>query len=304
MAPLLEPRVVLVPVIVAVREVEEPVARSRKSSELAVHFRKTQICRFFPQCRNGASCSFAHSEEELRPTPNFTKTRMCAGWADGRCALDPSQCKFAHGPDELRSNASPVAEMGAWSTTASPIDPSKCTFARRPEQLRSEDFTSPVAAMGAWSTTASPTDPSTGKFARRPEQLRSEDFTSPMAAMGAWSTTASPTDPSKGEFAPHPQQLRSEHFTSPVAAMSAWSTTASLTSASSSPSGSSVSRTTSPGSADRTNEFDGLQLVVAECITSIKEACPRNSGQASDGVPSPEECEAVLLQAMPDLYED
>mmetsp|Transcript_32338 Transcript_32338/g.81701 ORF Transcript_32338/g.81701 Transcript_32338/m.81701 type:complete len:177 (-) Transcript_32338:8-538(-) len=71
--------------------------------ELAVKFKKTRFCRFFPRCIKGDACGFAHSNEELRVAPNFTKTRMCAGWHNGRCKLDPRVCMFAHGPADLRS---------------------------------------------------------------------------------------------------------------------------------------------------------------------------------------------------------
>mmetsp|Transcript_108140 Transcript_108140/g.272052 ORF Transcript_108140/g.272052 Transcript_108140/m.272052 type:complete len:197 (-) Transcript_108140:183-773(-) len=193
-----ETYVVFLPVVVGTRKVAEPDRSKRPSSDIAVHFKKTRPCRFFPNCKHGTSCPFAHSQDELRPGPNFTKTRMCAGWADGRCKLDPSKCKFAHGPKDLRSKAPmpPAAEVGSCSTITS------------------------------------------------------------------------------------------------------------LTSIGSSSSGSASSRASSRGSTAQTVKVDSMQLVVDRCIKSITEARPGTKSEPSGGMPSPEECEAVLLQAMPDQYED
>lgn len=68
----------------------------------AVKFSKTELCRYHPKCHRGDQCLYAHSEAELRARPNFTKTRMCAGYRDGRCKLSATDCPFAHGRRELR----------------------------------------------------------------------------------------------------------------------------------------------------------------------------------------------------------
>mmetsp|Transcript_107909 Transcript_107909/g.310966 ORF Transcript_107909/g.310966 Transcript_107909/m.310966 type:complete len:436 (-) Transcript_107909:93-1400(-) len=65
-------------------------------------FKKTVMCRFFPKCHKGSECPFAHAEDEIRARPDLTKTRMCAGFYDGRCKLSTAECPFAHGEQELR----------------------------------------------------------------------------------------------------------------------------------------------------------------------------------------------------------
>lgn len=82
----------------------------------AVKFKKTAVCCYYPKCAKGDQCYYAHSESELRTRPNFTKTRMCAGYRDGRCKLPASECGFAHGRHDLR----PVGEPAAARKKASP----------------------------------------------------------------------------------------------------------------------------------------------------------------------------------------
>eukprot|EP01056_Protomagalhaensia_sp_Gyna25_P005910 Protomagalhaensia_sp_Gyna_25__5909@NODE_89_length_5350_cov_55_762003_g69_i0_p2_GENE_NODE_89_length_5350_cov_55_762003_g69_i0NODE_89_length_5350_cov_55_762003_g69_i0_p2_ORF_typecomplete_len330_score24_15zfCCCH/PF00642_24/4_5e08zfCCCH/PF00642_24/0_012zfCCCH/PF00642_24/7_4e05zfCCCH_3/PF15663_5/2_9e11zfCCCH_3/PF15663_5/0_012Torus/PF16131_5/3_2e05Torus/PF16131_5/1_4e02Torus/PF16131_5/0_32zf_CCCH_4/PF18345_1/0_0002zf_CCCH_4/PF18345_1/11zf_CCCH_4/PF18345_1/1_4e02zf_CCCH_4/PF18345_1/12zfCCCH_4/PF18044_1 len=65
-------------------------------------FYKTRLCLFFQKgaCIKGTSCSYAHSEQELRPAPDLIKTRLCQDWINGSCTS--RSCKFAHGRHELR----------------------------------------------------------------------------------------------------------------------------------------------------------------------------------------------------------
>ena len=62
-------------------------------------FLKTKMCPKLDSCPLGKNCSFAHSERELRPLPEFKKTAICYNYRRGRC-FDP-RCKFAHGEDEM-----------------------------------------------------------------------------------------------------------------------------------------------------------------------------------------------------------
>jgi len=87
----------------AVKTTKEP----KPAMHLAESFKKTQACRFYPQCHKGDACKFAHRPEELRSRPNMSKTRMCAGFYDGRCKLSPDACSFAHGEHELRKREVP-----------------------------------------------------------------------------------------------------------------------------------------------------------------------------------------------------
>eukprot|EP00429_Kryptoperidinium_foliaceum_P016315 CAMPEP_0176038768 /NCGR_PEP_ID=MMETSP0120_2-20121206/19215_1 /TAXON_ID=160619 /ORGANISM="Kryptoperidinium foliaceum, Strain CCMP 1326" /LENGTH=253 /DNA_ID=CAMNT_0017372163 /DNA_START=73 /DNA_END=834 /DNA_ORIENTATION=+ len=81
--------------------------RSRRGKKVtppscAAKFTKTVFCRYFPDCAKGAECNYAHTEDEIRVRPNFTKTRLCSGYLDGSCDLPASECRFAHGPEDLR----------------------------------------------------------------------------------------------------------------------------------------------------------------------------------------------------------
>ncbi|CEM10230.1 unnamed protein product [Vitrella brassicaformis CCMP3155] len=69
-------------------------------------FYKTKLCPHALEgyCRKGVSCSFAHSQAELRPLPNLKKTRLCDTFMKtGRC--DNLNCTFAHGQEELRATS-------------------------------------------------------------------------------------------------------------------------------------------------------------------------------------------------------
>lgn len=65
---------------------------------------KTRICRFFLQhkCSRGPECLFAHSPDELRHTPDLSKTKICDKWKKGSCMMDSVRCSYAHGFEELR----------------------------------------------------------------------------------------------------------------------------------------------------------------------------------------------------------
>ncbi|CAE7244945.1 ZC3H6, partial [Symbiodinium sp. KB8] len=67
--------------------------------------RKTRLCTAFFEgggC-NDASCTFAHSEEDLRSTDMFFKKTLCIWNEKGKCR-NGEQCRFAHGVHELRLN--------------------------------------------------------------------------------------------------------------------------------------------------------------------------------------------------------
>jgi len=67
-------------------------------------FRKTKMCSYHlaGRCTFGASCFYAHSQEDIQDAPNLSKTKLCIQWQQGQCQLG-SKCKFAHGAKELRS---------------------------------------------------------------------------------------------------------------------------------------------------------------------------------------------------------
>lgn len=65
-------------------------------------FWKTELCRFYPKCRKGDMCPFAHTDLEVKERPNLTKTSLCAAWSKNCCPFLASECKFAHGSSQLR----------------------------------------------------------------------------------------------------------------------------------------------------------------------------------------------------------
>mmetsp|Transcript_51606 Transcript_51606/g.167628 ORF Transcript_51606/g.167628 Transcript_51606/m.167628 type:complete len:285 (-) Transcript_51606:273-1127(-) len=88
--------------IVNIKQSQTEVGQPAKDDSLNPQLAKTRMCRFFPRCSKGDSCPFAHAHQDLRPCPDLMKSKICAGWRDGRCKLSAKKCKFAHGPDDLR----------------------------------------------------------------------------------------------------------------------------------------------------------------------------------------------------------
>jgi hypothetical protein len=75
-------------------------------------FWKTELCRFYPKCIKGEACPFAHAQVEMQTRPDLTKTTFCRAWQRKECPLPSDQCKFAHGPEDLRATkgfAAPAA---------------------------------------------------------------------------------------------------------------------------------------------------------------------------------------------------
>lgn len=67
---------------------------------------KTVNCKHFAEtgeCPYGGNCKFAHGPDDLRPKPpSNLKTKMCDNWKrDGTCPFG-EKCKFAHGDGDLR----------------------------------------------------------------------------------------------------------------------------------------------------------------------------------------------------------
>eukprot|EP00440_Ansanella_granifera_P064429 gb/GFBE01069854.1/.p1 GENE.gb/GFBE01069854.1/~~gb/GFBE01069854.1/.p1 ORF type:complete len:226 (+),score=21.61 gb/GFBE01069854.1/:1-678(+) len=63
---------------------------------------KTQLCKFYMagSCKRGGTCLFAHSQQELKPQPDLSKTSLCRLFKVGNC--QDAACKYAHGRGELR----------------------------------------------------------------------------------------------------------------------------------------------------------------------------------------------------------
>jgi len=67
-------------------------------------FDKTRICKFYEKgrCKRGSSCTFAHSESELRAQPDFFKTQLCTDYFRSGVCPNGGACRYAHSPDEVR----------------------------------------------------------------------------------------------------------------------------------------------------------------------------------------------------------
>lgn len=75
-------------------------------------FLKTQMCKFHAagKCMRGVNCKFAHSQKELAPAPDFSRTKMCPELCrTGRCTRGDA-CTFAHKTKELRSRGRTCAK--------------------------------------------------------------------------------------------------------------------------------------------------------------------------------------------------
>jgi len=78
--------------------------RGAAEKAVSIQLRKTKLCRYVAKrCRNGESCPFAHSPGQLNATPDLTKTSICNRWRAGCCSMPSSDCRFAHGEQDLRS---------------------------------------------------------------------------------------------------------------------------------------------------------------------------------------------------------
>mmetsp|Transcript_8608 Transcript_8608/g.20257 ORF Transcript_8608/g.20257 Transcript_8608/m.20257 type:complete len:250 (-) Transcript_8608:60-809(-) len=82
-----------------------------------VVFHKTKMCTFHlkGRCARGSACLYAHHREELRPAPDFSRTRPCKTLADTGECNDP-RCSYAHDRKELRRRKCTPAEL-QWRRT-------------------------------------------------------------------------------------------------------------------------------------------------------------------------------------------
>eukprot|EP00418_Pyrodinium_bahamense_P078526 CAMPEP_0179066692 /NCGR_PEP_ID=MMETSP0796-20121207/29105_1 /TAXON_ID=73915 /ORGANISM="Pyrodinium bahamense, Strain pbaha01" /LENGTH=88 /DNA_ID=CAMNT_0020763699 /DNA_START=69 /DNA_END=332 /DNA_ORIENTATION=+ len=76
------------------------------AAPLARACRKTKLCKFHlkGRCNKGETCNFAHSEEEMKPLPDFYRTRLCPTLINTGVCSDLKACPFAHSRKELRSS--------------------------------------------------------------------------------------------------------------------------------------------------------------------------------------------------------
>lgn len=83
-------------------------------------FTKTKLCKFnvLGVCNKGEDCHFAHGIQELHPTPDLFRTKLCKRLIDtGRC--EDHACQFAHTKEQLRSAAIGTKGFGRLMSTSS-----------------------------------------------------------------------------------------------------------------------------------------------------------------------------------------
>jgi hypothetical protein len=78
---------------------------------------------------------------ELQDRPDLTKTTLCTEWRKGRCPLTSAECKFAHGPWDLRSPTAAMDASGARgrrrraTKTGMPGTPTKSVTSGTPKSM-------------------------------------------------------------------------------------------------------------------------------------------------------------------------
>ena len=86
----------------------------------------------------GTNCKFAHGPQELRSSggqPGNFKTRMCKTFLSGEtCPAGPG-CHFAHGTKELRNMFKPV--LGVMNGNSSHVDNTKTVLCKNWAEKRS-----------------------------------------------------------------------------------------------------------------------------------------------------------------------
>ncbi|CAE7587641.1 unnamed protein product, partial [Symbiodinium pilosum] len=85
--------------------------------------RKTRMCKAFAEGKcTDETCAFAHGEQELVSTGLFHKMSLCKWNEKGKCR-NGSQCRFAHGLEELRD-----VKKAAMNALAQDVPPKAGTY--------------------------------------------------------------------------------------------------------------------------------------------------------------------------------
>ncbi|CAJ1441917.1 unnamed protein product, partial [Effrenium voratum] len=121
-------------------------------------FKRTRLCKFHlsGNCVRGTSCNFAHSVEQIRDQPDFSKTRLCVDFSASKWCRDGAYCKFAHGDNELRAHPSakrkdnqaadaqvPPLKSSTWVPTQEPSLKSSTWASSEEQPLKSAAWVAP-----------------------------------------------------------------------------------------------------------------------------------------------------------------
>mmetsp|Transcript_42391 Transcript_42391/g.111671 ORF Transcript_42391/g.111671 Transcript_42391/m.111671 type:complete len:215 (-) Transcript_42391:226-870(-) len=112
-------------------------------------------------CQMGASCKFAHGEEDLRVSGMCYKSKLCWKWQEGQCTKG-ALCTYAHGEEDLRvkpqsededtgSETAPSTNGGRQEFTQSDATSEVSDDVRRggmmPQQVAPTDTLTPAAVV-------------------------------------------------------------------------------------------------------------------------------------------------------------
>ncbi|KAF4716838.1 hypothetical protein FOZ62_008199 [Perkinsus olseni] len=108
-------------------------------------FYKTEMCKFMlnGSCSKGATCSHAHTKEELREKPDLSKTRMCRALLQKGACSNHRRCPYAHDIRQVRStNAFFKTKMCSFYESGFCKLGNKCRYAHGESELIPDDWPS------------------------------------------------------------------------------------------------------------------------------------------------------------------
>lgn len=99
---------------------------------------KTRLCNFYMEgaCQKGSRCSFAHGHDDLRDSPDFSRTSVCPALLNiGECRKP--DCRYAHNAAELRVASGLLkTKMCSFHLSGLCIVGEACRFAHTAEELQ------------------------------------------------------------------------------------------------------------------------------------------------------------------------
>jgi hypothetical protein len=111
-----------------------------KSNQSSPQLVKTRMCKFNLRgnCGMGSACGFAHSKEELKPLPDFSRTRLCQVFIEtGQCNIQ--NCSYAHTTDELVTGSSHKTKLCRFWQIGKCNLGNTCRFAHYADELKKPD---------------------------------------------------------------------------------------------------------------------------------------------------------------------
>eukprot|EP00930_Biecheleria_cincta_P047836 TRINITY_DN33234_c0_g1_i1.p1 TRINITY_DN33234_c0_g1~~TRINITY_DN33234_c0_g1_i1.p1 ORF type:complete len:313 (+),score=52.94 TRINITY_DN33234_c0_g1_i1:107-1045(+) len=81
--------------------------KSKQVQPVKEQYKATKLCKFFlaGTCTRGSACTFAHTKNQLRKLPDYSKTRMCQQFQVAGYCGKGATCNFAHSKEEMQQAA-------------------------------------------------------------------------------------------------------------------------------------------------------------------------------------------------------